>query len=132
MNNDIIADMFTKIRNALKENHHTVTITHSKIKYTICQILLNCGYITHFEVADTSLVKKHIKLTLKYNKNGSPIISCINKVSKSSKRIYVAKQEIPKVLNGFGISILSTSKGVLSGKEARLKNVGGELIGEIW
>ncbi len=132
MNNDVIADMFTKIRNSLKENHQTVNIPHSNIKYKISQILLNAGFISHFEVTDSSLVKKQIKITLKYKKNGSPIISSIKKISKPSKRIYVAKCDIPKVLSGFGLSILSTSKGVLSGKEARLKNVGGELIGEIW
>lgn len=132
MNNDVIADMFTKIRNSIKENHSTVNIPHSNIKYTIAQILLNSGFISNFEVSDSSLVKKQIKITLKYKKSGSSIISSIKKVSKPSKRIYVSKQEIPKVLSGFGVSILSTSKGVLSGKEARLKNVGGELIGEIW
>lgn len=132
MNNDVIADMFTKIRNALKENHSTVTISHSNIKYTICQILKNSGFIFNFEVNDSSLTKKSIIVTLKYKKNGSSIISSIKKISKPSKRIYVAKNEIPKVLNGFGISIISTSKGVLSGKEARLKNVGGEILGEVF
>lgn len=132
MNNDVIADMFTKIRNALKEHHDTVSIPHSNIKFTICQILKNSGFISKYEVNDSSLTKKSILISLKYKKNGSSLISSIKKVSKPSKRVYVPKKDIPKVLNGFGLSILSTSKGVLSGKEARLKNVGGELIGEVF
>ena len=132
MNNDVIADMFTKIRNALKENHSSVSVPHSNIKYTICQILKTSGFIHSYDVSDSSLTKKSININLKYKKNGSSIISSIKKISKPSKRIYVQKNDIPKVLNGFGLSIISTSKGILSGKEARLKNVGGELIGEVW
>ncbi len=90
------------------------------------------GFITSFEVFGDSLAKKTIKINLKYKKNGIPIISKLERVSKPSKRIYIKKANIPKVLNGYGISFISTSKGLISGKEARIKNVGGELVGIVW
>tara|TARA_B100000131_G_scaffold321631_1_gene372962 strand:+ start:1244 stop:1642 length:399 start_codon:yes stop_codon:yes gene_type:complete len=132
MYNDVIADMFTRIRNALKESHETVDIPFSTLKFRIAQILKENGFITSFEVYGDSLAKKVLKLTLKYKKNGSSIISKLERVSKPSKRIYIKKTNIPKVMNGFGISLISTSKGLISGKEARVKNVGGELIGIVW
>ncbi|RAP26453.1 30S ribosomal protein S8 [Candidatus Marinamargulisbacteria bacterium SCGC AG-333-B06] len=132
MVSDIIADMFTRIRNSLKERHEYVEVPYSTLKFRISQILKEYGFITSFEVFGESLTKKIIKINLKYKKNGTPIISKLDRVSKPSKRIYVTKSEIPKVMNGFGLSLVSTSKGILSGKEARLKNVGGELIGVIW
>tara|TARA_B100000427_G_scaffold329816_1_gene348095 strand:+ start:6411 stop:6809 length:399 start_codon:yes stop_codon:yes gene_type:complete len=132
MYNDVIADMFTRIRNALKESHETVDIPFSTLKFRVAQILKENGFITSFEVYGDSLAKKVLKLTLKYKKNGSSIISKLERVSKPSKRIYIKKTNIPKVMNGFGISLISTSKGLISGKEARVKNVGGELIGIVW
>ena len=129
---DPIGDMFTRIRNALKESHETVDIPFSTLKFRIAQILKENGFITSFEVYGDSLAKKVLKLTLKYKKNGSSIISKLERVSKPSKRIYIKKTNIPKVMNGFGISLISTSKGLISGKEARVKNVGGELIGIVW
>ncbi len=132
MNNDVIADMFTIIRNGLSENHDKVYINYSKLKYKVCQILLDSGYLEYFDVEGQSIAKKKLVVRLKYNKNGKPLISSIRKISKSSKRIYLKKTEIPKVLNGFGLSIFSTSKGIMSGHQARLKNVGGEYLGEIW
>ena len=132
MYNDVIADMFTRIRNALKESHETVDIPFSTLKFRVAQILKENGFITSFEVYGDSLAKKVLKLTLKYKKNGNSIISKLERVSKPSKRIYIKKSNIPKVMNGFGISLISTSKGLISGKEARVKNVGGELIGIVW
>ena len=132
MYNDVIADMFTRIRNALKESHDSVEIPYSTLKFRIAQILKENGFITSFEVFGDSLAKKTIKIILKYKKNGLPIISKLERVSKPSKRIYIKKSNIPKVLNGYGISFISTSKGLISGKEARVKNVGGELVGIVW
>tara|TARA_B100000427_G_scaffold138364_1_gene115110 strand:+ start:6413 stop:6811 length:399 start_codon:yes stop_codon:yes gene_type:complete len=132
MYNDVIADMFTRIRNSLKESHDSVLIPYSTVKFRIAQILKDNGFITSFDVYGDTLSKKTIKVILKYKKNGQPIISKLERVSKPSKRIYIDKSNIPKVMNGFGISFVSTSKGLISGKEARLKNVGGELIGVAW
>ena len=132
MYNDVIADMFTRIRNSLKESHDSVLIPYSTVKFRIAQILKDTGFITSFDVYGDTLSKKTIKVILKYKKNGQPIISKLERVSKPSKRIYINKSNIPKVMNGFGISFVSTSKGLISGKEARLKNVGGELIGVAW
>ena len=129
---DSIADMFTRIRNSLKEKHEEVSIPYSKIKYSICQIMNDYGFIKSFQVEDKTLAKKFIIIQNKYRQNGEPVISKLERCSKSSKRSYVKKQNIPKVLNGFGLSVLSTSKGVMCGKNARLKNVGGELLGIIW
>lgn len=128
---DPISDMFTRIRNALKENKDCVSIPYSKFKYSIATILHNSGFILSYEKKDTGNNKFIINITLKYFQ-GNPVIKSIFRVSKSSRRVYVKKSSIPKVLNGFGESIVSTSKGLMSGKEARLFKLGGELIGEVY
>ena len=132
MINDVIADMFTRIRNALKEKHEYVEIPYSKLKFQITKILQDSGFIHNYQVNSFDLNKKNINIKLKYKKDGNSLITKLNRVSKSSKRIYLKKSDIPKVLNGFGISIISTSKGILTGKDARINNVGGELIGIVW
>lgn len=129
---DPIADMFTRIRNGLLEKHETTVMPFSKIKVEIAKILKNEGFIKSYEVLSKDLVKKQLQLDLKYTEDGSSVISQIKRVSKCGKRVYVPKKRVPKVLNGFGLSIVSTSKGVLSGKDARINNVGGELIGEVY
>ena len=129
---DPIADMFTRIRNALIVSFDSVTFQYSNVKCEIAKILVNEGYINGYEILNNDLNKRLIKLSLKYDKLGKPVIENIRRVSKPSKRIYTKKKDIYKVLNGFGTLILSTSVGILSGKEARLKNVGGEVIGEIY
>lgn len=129
---DPISDLFTRIRNALKEKHESVMVPYSKNKFIILKILETHGFIKNFYIQDESLVQKFIKINLKYTKSGKQIITELKRISKSSKRVYVKKCEIPKVLSGFGVSIVSTSKGIMSGKDARLKNVGGELMGIIW
>ena len=126
---DPISDLFTRIRNALIAKHEGLMVPNSKIKVAICRILKEEGFIKDFTVSNDDLVKKNIKIKLKYRQNGEPLINEIIRVSKSSKRIYVKKRKVPKPLRGFGISMVSTSKGILSGREARLKNVGGELVG---
>jgi small subunit ribosomal protein S8 len=129
---DPISDFFTRIRNALMVKHGYVGIPSSRIKLEICRILKEEGFIKDFSLINEDLTKKKIRITLKYRPDGAPVISSIYRKSKSSKRIYVKKASIPKVRNGFGMALMSTSKGILSGKEARLKNVGGELLGEMY
>ncbi|MCP4049553.1 MAG: 30S ribosomal protein S8 [bacterium] len=125
---DPIADMFTRIRNALQEKHEALVMPHSNIKASIAKILKEEGFIKSYEKKEKSKLS-FLKIVLKYDDEGIPVLSKIKRVSKPGKRIYVQKKNVPKVLNGFGISLLSTSKGILSGREARLNNVGGELIG---
>ena len=129
---DPISDLFTRIRNALKEKHESLLIPYSKNKFIILKILEENGFIKNFYIVDESLVQKSIKINLKYRPNGTQLISELKRISKPSKRVYLKKTEIPRVLSGFGVSIVSTSKGILSGKDARLKNVGGELMGIVW
>lgn len=129
---DPIADMFTRIRNAQIVSFDSISFQYSNIKCEIAKILTNEGYINGYEIINDDLNKRLIKLSLKYDKNGKPLIESIRRVSKPSKRVYTKKKDIYKVLNGFGTLILSTSKGILSGKEARIKNLGGEVIGEVY
>ncbi|MGE4169302.1 MAG: 30S ribosomal protein S8 [Candidatus Margulisiibacteriota bacterium] len=127
-----VADMFTRIRNALRVKHDSVSMPHSKMKEKIAKILKEEGFIKHFDVVDHGSNKKSIKIDLKYSPDGKAIISNLVLKSTSSCRQYIQKKQIPKVLNGFGICILSTSHGILSGRDARLKNAGGELIGYVY
>lgn len=129
---DPIADMFTRIRNAQIVSFDSVTFQYSNVKCDIAKILASEGYINGFEIINNDLKKRLIKIQLKYDINGKPLIESIRRVSKPSKRIYTKKKDIYKVLNGFGTLILSTSDGILSGKEARRKNLGGEIIGEVF
>ena len=129
---DPIADMFTRIRNAQIVSFDSVSFQYSNVKCEIAKILAKEGYINGYEILNDDLNKRLIKISLKYDKAGKPLIENIKRVSKPSKRIYTKKKDIYKVLNGFGVLILSTSIGILSGKEARIKNVGGEVIGEIY
>ena len=128
---DPISDMFTRIRNAVNNHEDEVVIPFSNLKQSIAKILKEEGFIKFFELINADSIKKSIKIGLKYAPNGRPLISRIARVSKPSKRVYVQKSRIPKVMNGYGICILSTPKGVLNGKAARLANVGGEFIGII-
>lgn len=128
---DPISDLFTKIRNALLVEKDFVETGYSKILFEIANVLKVNGFINDVQIVSESLNKQKIKITLKYFK-GSSVITNIERKSKPSKRIYLKKTNIPKVLSGYGISILSTSKGILSGKDARIKNVGGELLGVVW
>ena len=129
---DPIADMFTRIRNAQIVSFDSITFQYSNVKCEIAKILANEGYINGFEIVNDDLNKRMLKLTLKYDKDGQPLIESIRRVSKPSRRVYTKKKDIYKVLNGFGTLILSTSKGILTGKDARIKNLGGEIIGEVF
>jgi small subunit ribosomal protein S8 len=128
---DPIADMFTRIRNALNVKHDDVMIPYSKMKLEIAKILQEEGFVKKHEIIDSEASKRNIKINLKYDNKLNPLIRKIERKSLPGKRIYVRKSEVPKVLNGFGISIVSTSKGVMTGRNARLNNMGGELIGII-
>ncbi len=129
---DTIADLFTRIRNGGAVKHSDVEIPFSRMKLSVVKILKDEGFIKFFDVVSEDLNKKAIKIGLKYGPDGRHVVSEIRKVSRSGKRIYVKKASVPKVRNGFGVSILSTSLGVMSGRSARLSNVGGELIGIIY
>ena len=128
---DPIADMLTRIRNALRVQHESVDIPASKLKLRIAEILKLEGYINSFQVISEGS-KKTIRIFLKYDEKGKPVIEGLKRVSKPSRRVYAGYEEIPKVLNGYGINIISTSKGVITDREARRKRVGGEIICSIW
>lgn len=128
---DPIADMLTRIRNANTVGHTSVEIPASKIKKAIAQILLDEGFIAGFEVISDN-AQGTIKVELKYGPNKERTIYGIKRVSKPGMRIYAKAERVPKVLGGLGIAILSTSKGVITDKEARKLNVGGEVICYVW
>ena len=127
---DPIADMLTRIRNALAVKHPTVEMPSSNMKEKIAQILVDEGYIENYEVAVDG-IKKTLKLTLKYY-NGKPVIQGIQRVSKPGLRIFANLENMPSVINGLGIAILTTTKGVMTNKEAKKQRVGGEVIAYIW
>ncbi len=129
---DPIADMLTRIRNANTAKHDTVDVPASKMKISIAEILLKEGYIKSFEMVDNGSFKD-IRITLKYGKDkNEKIISGLKRISKPGFRVYVNKEELPKVLNGLGIAIISTNQGVITDKEARKLGVGGEVLACIW
>ena len=128
---DPIADYLTRIRNANMAKHDSVEIPASNIKKSISEILKREGFIRDYEVADDNK-QGVIKVFLKYGPNGERVISGLKRISKPGLRNYVGAEALPKVLNGLGIAIVSTSAGVITDKEARQKNVGGEVIAYIW
>ena len=128
---DPIADYLTRIRNANMAKHDSVEIPASNIKKSISEILKREGFIRDYEVADDNK-QGVIKVVLKYGPNGERVISGLKRISKPGLRNYVGAEDLPKVLNGLGIAIVSTSAGVITDKEARQKNVGGEVIAYIW
>lgn len=128
---DPIADYLTRIRNANMAKHDSVEIPASNIKKSISEILKREGFIRDYEVADDNK-QGVIKVFLKYGPNGERVISGLKRISKPGLRNYVSAEDLPKVLNGLGIAVVSTSAGVITDKEARQKNVGGEVIAYIW
>ena len=130
---DPIADMLTRIRNANTAKHDTVDIPSSKMKVSIAEILKNEGYIKDFEVKADEKGFNYIHITMKYGKDkNEKIISGLKRISKPGLRVYANTDEIPKVLGGLGIAIISTNKGVLTDKEARKQKVGGEVLAFVW
>jgi small subunit ribosomal protein S8 len=128
---DPIADMLTRVRNAIAAKHSRVDIPGSKLKTEIARILKEEGYINNY-VTKGDGPKFSIRIFLRYDAKGTSSISHLSRVSRPSRRVYVGASEIPKVLGGYGINIISTSKGLMSGKKARHENMGGEVIAEIY
>ena len=131
MTSDPIADMLTRLRNAISAKHPKVDVPGSKLKVEIARILKDEGYIANYKIADEG-AKRVIKIYLKYTPGNDPVISYIQRVSKPGCRVYVGSKDIPKVLGGLGINILTTPKGVMTGKTARKSGVGGELLCHVW
>ena len=128
---DPIADMLTRIRNASSSKHKTVDIPASNMKKAIANILFKEGYIKSFEEISNE-TQGIIRITLKYDEKGKKVISGLKRISKPGLRIYAAKDELPKVLGGLGIALISTSTGVMTDKEARKAGVGGEVLAFVW
>lgn len=128
---DTIADMITRIRNANSAKHDTVDVPASNMKKAIAQILLDEGYIKSFQVIDDNK-QGIIKITLKYGANKSQVITGLRRVSKPGLRIYTNCEDMPKVMRGLGIAIVSTSKGIMTDRQARKENVGGEILAFVW
>ena len=130
--NDPIADMLTRIRNANTAKHDTVDVPSSKMKLAIADILVNEGYIAKYDLVEDGAFQ-NIHITLKYGKDkNEKIISGIKRISKPGLRVYASKENMPKVLGGLGIAIVSTNKGVMTDKKARELNVGGEVLAFVW
>ncbi len=127
---DPIADMLTRIRNALGAKHETVQIPASKEKIEIARILREEGFILGYSVSDE--LKKTLTIELKYGPNNQKVISGLKRISKPGLRVYAQVNKVPRVLNGLGIAIISTSAGVMSDKDARKNHVGGEVIAYVW
>ena len=129
---DPIADMLTRIRNANSAKHDTVEVSSSKMKLAIAKILLDEGYIRSYELVDDGNFK-NIKITLKYGADkNDKVISGIKRISKPGLRVYASKDELPRVLGGLGVAIISTNQGVITDKEARKLQVGGEVLAYVW
>ena len=129
---DPIADMLTRIRNAITAKHETVLVAASKEKLTIADILMKEGYIVSCEVEDSDTAQKFIKIVLKYTPNGESVIKGLKRISKSGLRVYAGASNLPKVISGLGIAIVSTNKGILTDKQARSQGVGGEVLAYVW
>lgn len=128
---DPIADMLTRIRNAIVAKHSRVDIPGSKLKLEVARILKEEGYINNF-VTKGEKPKFTIRIFLRYDAKGTPSITHLSRVSKPGRRVYVGASQIPNVLGGFGVNIVSTSRGLMSGKQARRENVGGEILANIY
>jgi len=130
--NDPMADMLTRIRNAGMVNFESVNMPHSKLKAAVAQILKEEGYIVDYHVIDTGSVQNTLKVDLKYDQEGRGAISGLKRMSKPGRRLYSRAKEIPNVMSGLGISIVSTSTGLMTDRKARSSNHGGEILCAIW
>ena len=129
---DPIADMLTRIRNANTSRHKTVDIPSSKMKVSIADILFKEGYIKSYEEIKDVNTQGVIRITLKYDEKGTRVIDGLKRISKPGLKVYAGKDELPKVLNGLGIAIISTSKGIMTDKQAREEGIGGEVLAYVW
>lgn len=127
---DPIADMLTRMRNALTVKHKTVDVPTSKMKVAIADLLKNEGYINDYKVSEGS--KSVITIDLKYGQNNQKVINGLKRISKPGLRIYASYEDLPRVLNGLGIAIVSTSKGLMTDKQAREAKIGGEVLAYVW
>ena len=128
---DTIADLLTRIRNAQSAKHDTVDIPASNMKKAICQILVDEGYVKSFTVTEDGK-QGVIKVVLKYSEGKMPVIKGLRRVSKPGLRIYSNAQELPRVMKGLGVAIISTSKGIMTDRQARSENLGGEVLAFVW
>ena len=128
---DPIADMLTRIRNAQMVFHESVDIPHSKLKTKLAEVLKSEGYVRSFRVISDGR-RRFIRIFLKYDEKGTPVIEGLKRISKPSRRVYIGYDDIPKVLNGYGVNLISTSKGILTDREARKMRVGGEILCSVW
>ncbi|HEX7419574.1 MAG TPA: 30S ribosomal protein S8 [Thermoanaerobaculia bacterium] len=128
---DPIADMLTRIRNGIQSRHDRVELPSSKLKVEIARILKTEGFISNYKLVEDK-VQPLLRVYLKYSEDGEPVIHGIERISRPGRRVYRNKQEIPRVLGGLGLAIVSTSKGVLSGTEAVKNGVGGEVLCQVW
>jgi len=131
MTSDPIADMLTRVRNAMAARHPKVDVPASKLKTEIARILKEEGYILNYKVAEEG-PKRTIKIYLKYGDDTAPVISHLERVSRPGCRVYVGRNDIPRVLGGMGINILTTPRGVMTGRSAHKEGVGGEILCQIW
>jgi len=129
---DPIADMLTRIRNGNKARFKSVNVAMSQMNMNIAKVLKATGYINNYDATKDEKDRPMLKITLKYPDAKHTVITDIKRVSKPGRRVYVPADKIPKVLNGFGVSILSTSRGVITDQEARESNVGGEILCKVW
>lgn len=129
---DPIADMLTRIRNAVMRRHNHVTVPSSKLKLAIARILEAEGFIKGYQVVAEGTARPVIRIELRYTGNRVPVINHLERVSKPGRRVYAKRSEIPWVLQGMGIAILSTSKGIMTDRQARRENVGGEVLCKVW
>ena len=129
---DPIADMLTRIRNASSSKHKTVDVPSSNVKLAIAKILFEEGYIKSFEEIKEENNQGIIRITLKYSEKGKRVIDGLRRISKPGLRVYASKEELPQVLNGLGIALISTSKGIKTDREARAEGLGGEVLAYIW
>lgn len=128
---DPIADMLTRIRNGITSRHDRIELPSSKLKVEVARILKNEGFISNFKVTEEG-PQPTLRVYLRYSEDGEPVIHGIERVSRPGRRVYRAKDEIPRVLGGLGLAIVSTSQGVLSGSDAAKKGVGGEVLCQVW
>jgi small subunit ribosomal protein S8 len=131
MTSDPIADMLTRVRNAMQARHAKVDVPASKLKTEIARILKEEGYIANYKLTEEG-AKKSIRIYLKYTPGNVPVIAQLERVSRPGCRVYVGSKEVPRVLGGLGINILTTAKGVMTGAAARKEGVGGEVLCQVW
>lgn len=130
--NDPIADMLTRIRNALSAGHDRVDIPASRIKEDLCRVLTEEGYLEGYELIETGVGLGTLRVKPRYASDGKPVIQSIKRVSKPSLRVYYRAQDIPPVRSGLGVTVMSTSRGVMTGKQAQRAGIGGEPLCNIW